>query len=51
MPDFVETSDQAPDEAPKVELNPFSATLHNKFLGPKETYSVIINVNLNEDQT
>jgi predicted transcriptional regulator len=51
MFDFTETSDQTPDETSKVKLKPLPAMLRYKFLGPNKIYQVIINVNLNEDQT
>jgi hypothetical protein len=51
LPDFVETSDQTPNEPPKVELKPISTMLHYEFLSPNETYLMIITTNLNEDQT
>ena len=46
-------SKPSPDEvkAPEVELKPFPSSLRYEFLGPKSTYLVIVNVNVNATQT
>jgi hypothetical protein len=51
MPEFAETSDKSLDNAPKVELKPLPAALCYEYLGPDETYPVIINTELNDNQT
>jgi hypothetical protein len=48
MSDFAETSDERSDAALTVELKSLPATLRYKFLGPNDTYPVIVNVNPNE---
>jgi len=37
-------------KAPEVELKPFPSSLRYEFLGPKSTYPVIVNANLNATQ-
>ena len=47
LPNFAETS----EDAPKVELKPLPSTLRYEYLGPNQTYPVIVNASLNQDQT
>jgi hypothetical protein len=51
MLNFVETSNDSLDDAPKVELKPLPATLCYEYLESNETYPVIINATLNDEQT
>jgi hypothetical protein len=44
-------STQTSSNSPKVELKPLPSTLRYEYLGPNESYPVIINAALNEDQT
>jgi hypothetical protein len=46
-----ECDQPASDDAPKVELKPLPFNLRYAFLGPNDTYPVIINANLNESET
>ncbi|XP_078166211.1 uncharacterized protein LOC144560859 [Carex rostrata] len=39
------------NDVPKVELKPLPSTLRYAFLGPNETYPVIVNADLSESQT
>jgi Reverse transcriptase (RNA-dependent DNA polymerase) len=56
-PEYVFSAQTGPDsrkegsDAPKVDLKPLLPTLRYEYLGPDETYPVIINVTLNENQT
>jgi hypothetical protein len=47
LPNFAETS----EDAPKVELKPLPSTLRYEYLGSNQTYPVIVNASLNQDQT
>jgi Reverse transcriptase (RNA-dependent DNA polymerase) len=51
MPDFAETSNDSFDDIPKVELKPLPVTLRYEYLGSNETYQVIVNATLNDEQT
>jgi hypothetical protein len=44
-------STQTSPNSPKVELKPLPSTLRYEYLGPNESYPVIINAALNKDQT
>jgi hypothetical protein len=44
-------STQNPPSSPKVELKPLPSTLRYEYLGPNESYPIIINAALNKDQT
>ncbi|XP_078148472.1 uncharacterized protein LOC144543896 [Carex rostrata] len=47
LPKFAETL----EDAPKVELKPLPSTLRYEYLGPNQTYPVIVNASLDQDQT
>jgi hypothetical protein len=46
-----ETSDKSLDDAPKVELKPLPVALRYEYLRPNETCQIIINTDLNDNQT
>jgi hypothetical protein len=54
-PEYVFSAQTSPDsrkegsDAPKVVLKFFLPTLHYEYLGPDETYPVIINATLNKN--